>query len=334
MSLEDKINPYPLLLPDSLVLGQLVAAMGVFIKATAWEIGERFDAILSHRHDPNWLVTEFGDYRTPNLYDPDFIFDWHPQNSILWEALPPFSYDLQKRFGRVRWTRNRWEHEAALQNINSFLNGTDQIKRLAEPLGVRTLAYATLLVERTKTLQKSGGVLPPTDLELQIQREKEVAEEAQRDAEQALSVADAALAKAAELGAQATQASEAKRGAMVELAKAQADIHQLELKLGDAGKISRQSVTEPADDLEPGTLWEGIPLGIRILTLKANMVDLMDRTTQTLLSQQIGQVATEGARRWLELMPTGGIVHLTPAGHAAGEVGGRYVYLGRLDAEI
>ena len=74
-----------------------------------------------------------------------------------------------------------------------------------------------------------------------------------------------------------------------------------------------------------------MPLGVRVLTLKRNMVDLMDTTTQTLLSQQIGPIAHEVARRWLVFMPAGGTVHLTPAGHAAGQVGGRFIYLGRID---
>lgn len=307
--------------------------MGVFLKATAWEIGERFDGVLGYRHGRDWLVTSLGHYRTPNLHDPDFVFDWHPQDSILWEALPPFSQDLQRRFGRVRWTRNRWEHEAALQNINSYLNGIDQIKRLVDPLGLQTAAYAPLLIERTKALQKSGGVLPPTEVELELQREKEAAEEARGEAQLALATANAALAETAELSTQAAQASEARREALEQAARAQAAIQELEAKLRDAGRTSRKSVTEPADDLEPGSPWGDIPLGIRILTLKANMVDLMDRATQTLLSQQIGSVAVEASRRWLEIMPNGGTVHLTPAGHAAGNVGGRFAYLGRLDID-
>jgi|OM-RGC.v1.028190284 hypothetical protein len=113
-------NPFPLLLPESLVLGQLVASLGSFIKGTAWELGERFDAVLGHNHGKNWLINTYGDFRPPNLHDPDFVFDWHQRDSILWEALPPFTNDLQERFRRARRTRNRWEHEANKQNVSTY----------------------------------------------------------------------------------------------------------------------------------------------------------------------------------------------------------------------
>jgi hypothetical protein len=133
------------------------------------------------------------------------------------------------------------------------------------------------------------------------------------------------------MGEKAAAAAQARRDAQAKVEAAQAEIDRLEAELREAGKRNRQSLVEPADDLRPGDPWGAIPLGIRVLTLKANMVDLMDRSTQTLLSQQVGPVAREAARRWLEFMPAGGQVHLTEAGHAAGVAAGRYVYLGRLD---
>ena len=325
------VNPYPLLLPNSLVLGQLVASIGSFIKAAAWEVGERFDAVLSHRYGDNWLIETYGDYRPPNLHDPDFVFDWHDRDSILWEALPPFTVDLQDRFGKARRTRNRWEHEANKQNINTFLNGVDQIKRLADALGLKVKVYAPALVERIRTLQHAGGVLPPSDLELQLDAEREAAEEARRAAQEAADQAAAAAAAAEAQGAVAAEALRAREEALERAAEAQREIERLEGELQSAARSSRRAVTEPADDLSPGDPWGDMPLGVRILTLKRNMVDLMDTTTQTLLSQQIGPVAHEAARRWLVFMPAGGTVHLTPAGHAAGQVGGRFIYLGRID---
>lgn len=331
MSETDPVNPYPLILPDSLVLGQLVASIGSFIKGAAWELGERFDAILSHRYGDNWLVETYGDYRPPNLHDPDFVFDWHDRESVLWEALPPFTVDLQDRFGKARRTRNRWEHEANKQNISTFLNGVDQINRLAEPLGLQVKAYAPDLVARIRTLQRAGGVLPPSDLELQIEAEREAAEEARRVAQEAADQAAAAVAAAEAQGAAAAEALEARGEALQRVAEARVEIERLEAELQAAARSTRRAVIEPADSLHPGDPWGDVPLGVRVLTLKRNMIDLMDTATQTLLSQQIGGVAHEAARRWLELMPTGGTVHLTPAGHAAGQVGGRFIYLGRID---
>jgi hypothetical protein len=331
MNLAQGRNPYPLLLPDSLVLGHLSAAMSTFIKASAWEIGERFDSILTRRHGPSWLVNTYGDYRTPEVHDPDFVFNWHQHDSILWDALPPFSPQLRERFGKARITRNRWEHESAHQNMSSFLNGVDQIHRLAHPLGLETAAYAPQLSQRVKVLQRAGGVLPPSDLELQLESEKELAEEARRIAEEAAESAAQAVLAAELHGAIAEEALKAKHEAMAQVAAAQEDVDRLETALRDAERASRQAVSEPADDLKPGDAWSDLPLGLRVLTLKKNMVDLMDPATQTLLSQQVGGVAHEAACRWLEFMPDGGRVHLTPAGHACGEVGGRYTYLGRLD---
>ena len=326
-------NPFPLILPESLVLGQLSASLGSFIKATAWEVGEMFDAVLAPAFGADWLSEQFGGVYTPNLHDPDFVFDWHSPDSILWQALPPYSADLKNRFGNARRTRNRWEHEAAKQNVNSFLNGVDQLRRLADPLSLDVASYGPALLDRAKLLHKAGGVLPPSESELELQRRKEQAEEARREAEEALKMADEAAAVANQLGVRAAEDLKAKEQAMQQLAQAKADLEKLERELALAGRVNRQAVTEPADDLEPGAPWGELPLGIRTLTLKANMVDLMDRTTQTLLSQQMGSVASDAAARWLEIIPGGGLVHLTPAGHAAGQVNGVYLYLGRLDFE-
>ena len=331
MTSPDASNPFPLILPESLVLGQLSAALGSFIKAAAWEVGELFDAVLAPAFGTDWLSEYFGGVYKPNLHDPDFVFNWHQPDSILWQALPPYSPDLKNRFGNARRTRNRWEHETAKQNVHSFLNGVDQLRRLADPLTLDVASYGPALMERAKLLHKAGGVLPPSESELELQRQKEQAEEARREAEEALKMANEAAAAANQLGEKAAEASKAKEQAVQQLAQVQAELEMLERELAQAGRASRQSLTEPADDLEPGAPWGDLPLGIRTLTLKANMVDLMDRTTQTLLSQQMGPIATEAAARWLRILRNGGLVHLTPAGHAAGQLDGVYVYLGRLD---
>lgn len=331
MKHEAGMNPYPPLLPESLMLGELVAGIGSFIKATAWELGERLDAVLAPRFGPNWLYEYFHDVYTPNLHDPDFVLKPQPQDSIIWFALPPYSWDLQDRFKKARWTRNRWEHEAAKQNPSTFYNGVDQIRRLADSLGLSTSAYAPKLLTRVKTLQISGGVLPPSETELELEQQKEQAEQAKAEAAAAADIASAAVKEARQLGAAVEAALLAKRQADEKVAQAEADIRRLEEDLILAAKTNREALTEPADGLMPGEPWGELPLGIRTLTLKANMVDLMDHATQTLLSQQIGESAIHAARWWLETMPAGGQVHLTPAGHAAARVGGRYVYLGRLD---
>ena len=326
-------NPFPLILPESLVLGQLSAALSSFIKATAWEVGELFDSVLAPAFGTDWLAEHFGGVFTPTLHDPDFVFNWHQPDSIVWQALPPYSADLKNRFGNARRTRNRWEHEAARQNVHSFMNGVDQLRRLADALTLDVASYGPSLLERVKLLHKAGGVLPPSESELELQRQKEQAEEARTEAEKALRMAKAAAAAADQLGARAAEASKAKEQAMQQLAQVQEELEMLERELALAGRASRQSITEPADDLEPGAPWGDLPLGIRTLTLKASMVDLMDRATQTLLSQQMGSVASEAAARWLEIIPSGGLVHLTPAGHAAGQVDGVYLYLGSLDLD-
>jgi hypothetical protein len=228
---------------------------------------------------------------------------------------------------------NRWEHEANKQTISTYLNGVDQINRLAEPLGLQVKAYAPDLVDRVRVLQQAGGVLPASDLELQIEAEREAAEEARREAQEAAKAAAAAAAAAEAKGAAAADAIQAKEEALARAAEAQREVERLEAELRAAARSARTAVVEPADDLEPGQPWGNAPLGVRVLTLKRNMVDLMDTATETLLSQQAGPVAREAARRWLALMPSGGRVHLTPAGHAAAEVDGQFIYLGRLDTD-
>jgi len=326
-------NPYPVILPESLKLGHLVAALGTFVKATAWELGERFNSALAPKYGPDWLYDHFHDKYTPNLHDPDFVIQRHPQDSILWEALPPYSWDLQERFKRARWTRNRWEHAAAEQNMNSFINGVDQIKRLAEPLGLGTRDYAPELLARVKTLQISGGVLPPSDLELELERQRQEAQEARDAAAHAVRAATAAVADARAMGKVAEEAAQAKAEAEQQALHAEAEIRRLEDELRHAAKASRVALEEPADVLHAGQPWGDLPLGARTLSLKANMIDLMDQTTQTLLSEQVGEVAIQAAGKWLAFMPAGGRVHLTPAGHAAAYVGGQYIYLGRLDVD-
>ncbi len=335
MTSSERPNPFGIHLPDSLIIGQLSAAMGVLVKGVAWEIGERFDAVLSHRYGGDWISEHFapaGGF-VPELHDPDFVIDWFPAHSIVWDALPPYTVELGQKFRFARITRNRWEHEAAKQTPQTFITGVGQILKLAEPLGLKSRAYVPLLVARVHQLQLAGGVLPPDEIELELERQREIAQQAQRDAEDAIKRAEQAAREADINGVAAGVAQAELEVARHEAEVALKQIEELTRALDQAGRKNRLAVNEPAESLRPGDSWGQIPLGIRVLTLKARMVDLMDQATQTLLSQQIGQVAHEAALRWLTLMPQGGEVHLTTGGHAAGRVGGVYIYLGRLDQD-
>ena len=68
----------------------------------------------------------------------------------------------------------------------------------------------------------------------------------------------------------------------------------------------------------------------RLLT---RVVDLYDSEAVDLLSDEVGSVAVDAARRWTELLPHGGTVILTDSGAGVALLGATWTYLGSLDSE-
>jgi hypothetical protein len=303
--------------------------MWTFIKASAWELGERFEAILTPRFGPEWKDNAAaGRARPKDRHDADFVLYAHPQDSILWEALPPRSADLLAKFDKARWTRNLWEHETATRTTNHFHTGVDRIVDLGATLGLEARMYGPALKAHVAALQRNGGRLPPSDEVVAALAKLDEAEALRREAEE---IAELLAQQASLQGHRADEAEIERLNAQRSATAAQLEIERLEEHLRAAEKQQRISLLEPADDLAPGDPWGSIPIPTRTLSLLGPMRDLLDQQAEVLLSEELGDVATSAASRWLTWMPRGGPVHITLAGHATGKVGARYIYLGRLD---
>ncbi len=85
--------------------------------------------------------------------------------------------------------------------------------------------------------------------------------------------------------------------------------------------------------MRPGDPWPAPPEG-RPLRLLTRVVDLYDSEAVDLLSNEVGPVAVDAARRWTELLPHGGTVILTDSGAGVALIGATWTYLGRLDGDV
>lgn len=298
--------------------------MNSLIKSVAWELGQRYDERLRVRLGDKWL-TDLGYLRGSQLsvHDPSFVFGEpeHHSNSPVWEALPPRTLELVGQFRRGRITRNKWEHDTIAQNVHTYLQGVRNYRELSASLGLPTEATCGHLEIRVDEMKKGVVVAQPADVSAELRK---VADGALKEAGEAKSRQVALLADA--------EASELARvAAEVEVRRAQDLVSALEQQLQVAQQEARLATDEPAGAFQPGDAWDLPQVGTRQLVLKRDMVDLFDPEQAVLLSDELGAVATQAARRWLAMMPRGGPVFLTPAGHAAGRVKGRWMYLGRLD---
>jgi hypothetical protein len=324
-------NPFEVPQPKNLGLGQLAGTMSALVKHIAWELGERYDATLRVEEGADWLdrLAEQRGERL-SLHDPAFVFGEaeHYAQSPLWRALPPRSPGLVDLFRRARVTRNRWEHDTAQQDAGTFKQGVQRYAALGHALDVPWLEECAALVERVDTLMK-GGPLPETTL-VDEMRERVDAAEAER--QRAEDEAAEARAMAEREGAD-REAAEAQAKAAAEAAElARREAEELRRQIEAAEERARVNRVEPGDDLEPGSPWpEELGLGQRRLVLKTRLMDLYDPAKQILLSDELGEVAREAARRWAGMLAHDCDVHLTPAGHACAGQGLGYVYLGRLD---
>lgn len=319
-------NPFKVIAPRASTLDQLSVSMSTLIKTIAWELGERYDNALQPVLGHDWLAqlaVSRGE-RPYSVSDPAFAFSEpeHDSGSPVWRALPPWTPALRTQFYRARTTRNYWEHQLAKQNIHTYLQGVRYYQELSSSLSLSTLEACEALLMRGPQLRQ--GYVPPNKLAV-VDELKAAAEAAVREANSARELLDRAVV-------QADGNEEARARAEAAASAAEAQMETLKSQLEAAQQEARVDVDEPANHLTVGDPWDLPIVGTRQLTLNRNMVDLLDPERAEMLSTELGTVATDAARRWLVVMPRGGQVYLTPAGHAAGKVGGRWVYLGRLDA--
>ena len=298
--------------------------MTSLIKNIAWELGQLYNGRLSARSGADWLV-ELSQKRGNQIsvYDPSFVFaePEHYPSSPVWEALPERTTELVGQFRRARITRNKWEHDTAAQGIHTYRQGILNYRDLSRSLKLLTEGTCDQLLVRVDDLKRGKLPAPHVDVSEEL---KQVAAASVAEAKRAQERLDA-------LRASAEESEAARTAAALEVERAKEQLVSLERQLQLAQQEQRLAVSEPAEALAPGDEWTFAEVGTRQLNLKKNMVDLFDQEQGTLLSDEFGSVATYAASRWLAIMPRGGAVSLTPGGHAAGRVAGKWVYLGRLD---
>jgi hypothetical protein len=123
----------------------------------------------------------------------------------------------------------------------------------------------------------------------------------------------------------ALQAAEAARAVAEEkYADAQS---ALELQLA----LERDAATPDTSGLAPGDPWPAAPPA-RILRLMPFTVDLYDPNSDDLLSNTVGEVASEAAASWAQRLPNGGVIHLSEAGEAVALIGTSWTFLGRIES--
>lgn len=335
-------NPFRVLLPKSAGLGDLSASMDSLVKNVAWQLGELYDSVLSAQPfplGPGWLM-RLGDYRgrqVLRLHDPSFVFS-EPEihsDSVVWCALPPRTRQLCDQLMRARTTRNYWQHDAAGQDLNKFGDGVRRYRELCASIGlVQQVEQCDRLIERVNHIRTGGSIRTGLDPQV-VEAMKDRAREAEREAERVRKeLAELEKALKERQGADAEEEQrlvreiERQREA---LDRSREEARELAERLHGMLQEERLRMSEPAEELAPGEDWTVPTLGVRLLDLQPKMIDLVDMSRRLLLPDEMGTVANEAAKRWLQFMPGGGQVHMTEGGHAAGLVAGRWVYLGRLD---
>lgn len=325
-------NPFPIQLPSSRKIGTLSTSMDSLIRNVAWELGERYQAVLvaePHPLGPGWLdrlSANRGDKLS--LHDATFVFgepEFH-LDSVTWRALPESPEEHVKYLTWARVTRNNWTHNTLEQNFGTFKQGVQRIESLVNEFGLNATTGVGALLKRIATIQADPNFREQSLEEKQVELEHLMIEEQRKNADLQRQLTEAVRkggAQEAELQSLVAQLTE-QLAAGEEKYKAQLDMLHAQLR------EARLKTVEPAEGLKPGEAWQG-PLGVRVLTLRPLLGDLYDPENLGLLSDELGDVARGAVERWSAFLPHGGPVHLTGGGHAAAQVGTGYIYLGRLD---
>lgn len=330
------------------VYGVMMAAM----HALGFDLGNRIDACMTGKAGAGWLEdlrlrrladTGYAKYRGRlNVRDPSFVVAevLDDSSSPMRECLPR-TQRLYDSMSRMRNVRNKWQH----------FNHLPDLRVLETDLGaVRDVAACADLAPLVADIDRVLAVLPdlarhsgpPTeDLRKVIEQERlKAAEQAKlaarlrREMQELLDRVRGASQQGrqiADLEAQLDElvgrvsAAESER----DLAQAQYAQAQAEMTRRQAEELASSAVDYSG--LEVGDPWPGAP-GERVVRLMSSVCDLYDPARQTLLSEEYGEVAVSAARRWLEQMPHGGTVHLTPDGYGCRVRNGQWVYTGQLSS--
>lgn len=329
-------RPFRIYLPATADIGNIFGTISTMLRAVGWDLGYKYDEFMRPMAGPNWLEAlrqkrAQGYNPAPmykqrlNLRDPAFCLREPAKNSDspLREVLPktPAFYDLMETVANIR---NAEFHFESLPTLDRLEQHAKQVAQLAQQADLPLKHEMGAVLTRIGQL-KAGNVPPPpkvAELMLQVQRSQEQ-----------LKIAAAQLAEARD-AAKATAAAQAR----LEDLETEFEAMQDELQLAQravqaANHQTRETVTDvDASRLNPGDPWPVPPEG-RPLRLLTRVVDLYDSEAVALLSDEVGSVAVDAARRWTELLPNGGTVILTDSGAGIALLGATWTYLGSLDSE-
>jgi hypothetical protein len=251
-------------------------------------------------------------------------------------------YDLLAKVLDIRNGEQHFDRQPSLDGLNGRAGVIGQMATLAD---LDVAGDCERIRDRVAQLTAHGGIMPgvlPPDevdelrrrLDAERRRTTELAKSAAatRDrlaSQQAEAARDARLVdeyqhELERLRAEAESAQAQQALAQEQVAAAQRAVEE------QLTRFRAAAPAEVSDDLTPGDPWPGAP-GPRVLRLLPHVRDLYDPIKQSLLSDEVGDVAVRAVRRWLERMPHGGTVHLTDAGYACALIAAHWVYLGRLD---
>lgn len=342
-----KASPIQVGLPTDVSAFQLAGCIDTVLAAFGWELGEHLNEQLVAQRGPRWLDA-LRDLRRANPRTRDLPlyrkrFNIHDVSALLAETLNnsdspfrdylPRGADFYAALERIADFRNRKNHYEDLPTLARVREAAVIVGKAAYSIGLPMTSQCAALVKRVLALQE-GSYAPQVALSIDLANELEVMRE----------TAKSSAAEVASLRAEAkrlTLLQDDEAQARVELAKrledadAARELAQTRLAtanhLREAVAAEERSKSDFIRDIEPGSAWPGdIPR--RTVRLLANVPDCVDLEAKDLLSAEAGEAAIAAARVWQEVLPHGGLVHLTRAGQAVAPQGGGWVYLGALDA--
>ena len=333
-------RPVDVELPQADRPGQIVACMVTILRAFGWDLGEKYDQHMRGEHGEHWLedLRRQRDlpnapamYRRPlNLHDPSFGINEPLRNpdSPLRRWLPSGRefYDLLDAVGRVRNQEQHFENPPSLGDLK---HRAELVRIVADRIGLPVADDCRAVIQRVLALQ-TGEVFADGSgqkheglLEAERERAAELAKEVAAQREALIRAREDGAAGIAELERDLAEA-EAQRAATAEQLAAAQRLLQIE------NAATRASA--PQLPTQPGEPWTNVPPA-RVLRLLPHVLDLYDPSTTTLLSDEVGAVASDAAQRWQQWLPHGGVVLLTDQGQGVALVGATWTYLGSLDEE-
>lgn len=330
------VRPFKVYLPTAADIGNILGTISTLLRAVGWDLGQKYDSYMRPIAGPNWLEAlrqkRLSGYNPApmykqrlNLRDPAFCLREPAKNSDspLREVLPrtPIFYDLMETVANIR---NAEFHFDSLPTVDKLEHYAKQVSLLAQQADLPLQNEMGVLLGRIAQL-KAGNVPPPPDVARLVRQVRSSQEQLKAAAEQLAEARGAAKANA-------------DAHSRLEVLEAEFEAMQDELRLAQVAvqsanhQVRAASGSVDTSKLRPGEPWPVPPEG-RPLRLLPRVVDLYDPESVDLLSNQVGPVAFDAARRWSQVLPHGGTVILNESGAGVALIGATWTYLGSLDRD-